>query len=126
MVEQQISPAFLERIQELSPEQRAAWEENLKRGMWVRSPAGPWLLTEEDEDEAWTPSVSGTGRFYLYASGWTDDRNELNLICQGNFATEEHAQEIATQRYAQGEWREVPEEVPRNLLETVRWLLADG
>jgi hypothetical protein len=126
MVEQQISPAFLERIQELSPEQRAAWEESLKRGMWVRSPAGPWLLTEEDEDEAWTPSVSGTGRFYLYASGWTDDRNELNLICQGNFATEEDAREIATQRYAQGEWREVPEEVPRNLLETVRWLLADG
>jgi hypothetical protein len=126
IVQQQISPDLLDHIQGLSPEQRAAWEENLKRGPWFRSPAGPWLLTEEDEDEAWTPSVSGTGRFYLYASGFTDALSELNLICQGNFPTEEVAREIAARRYAQGEWREVPEEVPRNLLETVRWLLADG
>ena len=126
MVQQQIPPDFLERIQELSPDQRAAWEENLDRGMWVRSPAGPWLLSEEDEDEAWPPSVSGAGRFYLYASGFTDAKGELNLICQGNFPTEEHARETAARRYAQGEWLEVPDEVPRNLLETVRWLLADG
>jgi hypothetical protein len=126
MVEQQISPDFLERIQELGPEQRAAWEENLKRGAWIRSPAGPWLLTEEDEDEAWPPSASGSGRFYLYASGWTDDVNELNFICQGNFPTETDARDIAKRRYAQGEWREVPEDVPRNLLDTVRWLFAHG
>ena len=126
MVKQEIDPGFLERIEELSPEQRAAWEENLKRGMWARSPAGPWLLTEEEEDAAWPPSVSGAGRFYLYASGFTDAQGELNLICQGNFPTEAYAREIATRRYAQGEWREVPDEVPRNLLDTVRWLLADG
>lgn len=126
MVEQQIHPEFLDKIQGLSPEERAAWEENLKRGTWLRSPAGPWLLTEEDEDEAWPPSVSGTGRFYLYASGFTEAQGELNLICQGNFPTEEVARETATRRYAQGEWSEVPNEVPRNLLETVRWLLADG
>jgi hypothetical protein len=126
MVKQEIPPGFLEQIQGLSPEQRAAWEENLERGSWVRSPAGPWLITEEEEDEAWPPSVSGTGRFYLYASGFTGEANELNFICQGNFATAEEARETASRRYAQGEWRTVPDEVSRNLLETVRWLLADG
>jgi hypothetical protein len=127
VVQQEVAPEFLERIHELGPEVRAAWEEQMEGGgPWIRSPSGPWLLTEEDEDEAWPPTLSGTGRFYLYGAGMTgtEDEDELYLMCQGNFPTEEGAREMATRRYAQGEWREVPEDVPRNLLDTVRWVLA--
>jgi hypothetical protein len=126
LVQQEVPPDFLDHMQGLGAADRAAWEENLKRGSWVRTPAGPWLVTEEDEDGVWRPSVGGSGRFYLYGYGLTgvEAEDELLLVCQGNFPSEEDARQAAMRRHAQGEWREVPKEVPRNLLETVRWVLA--
>jgi hypothetical protein len=128
LVQQEISPDFLDHVQGLSPARRAAWEEELKRGSWVRTPSGPWLLAEEDEDDAWRPTLRGAGRYFLYAYGLTgaETQDETYLICMGNFPTEQDAREAATRHHAQGEWRPVPDEVPRNLLDTVRWLLADG
>jgi hypothetical protein len=52
----------------------------------------------------------------------TDD--ELLLVCVGNLPSEQDARQAAARAHAQGEWREVPEEVPRNLLETVRSVVA--
>jgi hypothetical protein len=49
---------------------------------------------------------------------------DLPLACLSNFASEQDAQEVATRWHAPGEWREVPEDVPGNLLETVWWVLA--
>ena len=128
LVQQEVAPDFLDHLQGLIAEDRAAWAENLQRGSWVHTPSGPWLLTEDDEDDVWRPSVGGSGPFYLYGYGFTgvETAGELLLVCQGNLSSEDDARQSPARRYAQGEWREVPEEVPRNLLETVRWLLADG
>ena len=127
LVQQQIPPEFFEHLQGISPAERAAWEEKVKSS-WVRAPSGPWLLTEEDGAETWPPMIRGTGRFFLYAYGLTgrETEDELALVCQGNFPTEKDAREAASKRYAQGEWRPVPDDVPQNLLDTVRWLLAHG
>jgi hypothetical protein len=128
LVQQQVAPDFLDHLQGLSAADRASLEEDLQRGSLVRAPAGPWLLTEEDDETSWRPSVGGSGGFFLYGSGFTgvETEDERFLVCQGNFASEEEARTTATRRYAQGAWREVPEEVPGNLLDTVRWLFANG
>lgn len=128
LVEQHISPDFLDHVHGLNAKRRAAWEEDLKRGgLMVRTAPGPWLLTEEDPDENWSPAHFG-GRFFVYVRGLTgtETEDELDFLCQGNFPTEQHAREAASRQHAEGEWRPVPDDVPRNLLATVRWLFANA
>jgi hypothetical protein len=127
-IQYDVTPGMFDRVQGLTPKQRAEWEERLKRGGFgVITPFGPWLLTEEEEDEKWPPTVDFGGRFFLYVHGLSGDEtaDELGFLCQGNFPTEDEAREAAIRLHAEGEWLPVPQDVPSNLLDTVRWLLAN-
>ena len=126
-VQYDVKPGMFDRVQGLTPKRRAEWEEHLKRGGFgVITPSGPWLLTEEEEDEKWPPTITFGGRFFLYVCGLSgNETDELGFLCRGNFPTEQEAREAAMRLHAEGEWLPVPKDIPTNLLDTARWLLAN-
>jgi hypothetical protein len=94
------------------------------KGFYSAVPTGPWLVTEEDPDGRWQPTIPvHDGRFYLYrlVSEHPDER----LVCHGSFASVEDAQEAARREGAEGGWIDVPATAPRDLLSTVRWVEAE-
>jgi len=114
---------------------KAKWIRQRGRGSVnaVRRPPGPWLISEEDEDENWLADVVGGGdrpRWFVYVfveeDVFVEEEQEDNshLWCVGASSTLETAKQLASHHLARGHWQEVPADVPRDLLSTVRWLLA--
>jgi hypothetical protein len=94
------------------------------KGFYSAVPTGPWLLTEEDPDERWQPTIPvHEGRFYLYR--FLSEHSGETVLCHGSFASVEDAQEAGRREGAEGDWIDVPATVPRDLLSTVRWVEAE-
>jgi len=93
---------------------------SIESGTRSHLPARSWLLLEEGPDDGWQPAWHGTesGGWYLYEVP-TGGARSLN--CRGSFRAAEEARRHAERLQASGDWLRVPDEVPRTLLETVRW-----
>ncbi|SRR6266545_1212974 len=85
---------------------------------------GPWLLLEEDDGEQWPPipPTGNPGRWFLYVFAYEGSDDCFDLLCEGFFATRKEAQAYAARVYStEGPWMPVPDDVPRDLLATIRW-----
>jgi hypothetical protein len=96
------------------------------KGFYSAVPTGPWLVTEEDPDERWQPTIPvREGRFHLYRFVSEYPSPGERVLCHGSFASVEDAEEAAHREGAEGAWIDVPATVPRDLLSTVRWVEAE-
>jgi hypothetical protein len=104
------------------------FEDWFPRGQAVGSWPGPWLIVNEPEaSPGWEEQMFGRGSWHVYA--FTGDEtppafDNLMFGCLSAAPSMDDGILEAHRRGHGGPWLDIPDEVPWDLLSTVRWLVA--